>query len=220
MAYGPHHECIEWLLLPLLWVGEHLATLPSLHGVEGSYYPGSAQPYDMDIFKSVVGIKPGDSGVVIGYQVGEFTHTCSAEYLIAWSHVYPGFTDKVSILIHFLFKPDCEDYSFWNRQLNALSIVLILSLWAPLIHQNWMHPLIRLMQCLLHSLQGIYAWLVIFLIILDCSFLLASNLVNYGAMVGLCFCLYHRQVKCKLLSWFINLLIIQLHWFLGFFATW
>ena len=29
--------------------------------------------------ESVVGIKPGDSGVVIGYQVDEFTHTWSAE---------------------------------------------------------------------------------------------------------------------------------------------
>ena len=33
--------------------------------------------------ESVVGIKPGDSGVVIGYQVDEFTCTWSAEQFVA-----------------------------------------------------------------------------------------------------------------------------------------
>ena len=34
----------------------------------------------MVISESVMGVKPGDSGVVIGYQVDEFTHTWSAEW--------------------------------------------------------------------------------------------------------------------------------------------
>ena len=51
--------------------------------------------------ESVVGIKPGDSGVVIGYQVDEFTCTWSAEQFVAHSHIYPGFTGKVSSLTYF-----------------------------------------------------------------------------------------------------------------------
>ena len=43
-------------------------------------------------------VKPGDSGVVIEYQVDEFTHTWSAEQFVAHSHIYSGFTGKVSSL--------------------------------------------------------------------------------------------------------------------------
>ena len=50
---------------------------------------------------SVMGIKPGDSGVVIGYQVDEFACTWSAEQFVAHSHIYPGFTGKVSSLTPF-----------------------------------------------------------------------------------------------------------------------
>ena len=58
---------------------------------------------------------------------------------------------------------------------------------------------------------GFYAWLVPFLIPLDCSQLLASNLINYGTRLELCFCLFHRQVKYELLRWFITFPVIQLH---------
>ena len=57
-----------------------------------------------------MGVTPGDSGVVIGYQVDEFTHTSSAEWFVTHSHIYPGFTGKVSSLTH--FPPGCEDYAF------------------------------------------------------------------------------------------------------------
>ena len=48
---------------------------PSLHGGEGSSFPGVAPLNDMVNSESVMDIKPGDSGVVIGYQVDECTHT-------------------------------------------------------------------------------------------------------------------------------------------------
>ena len=48
---------------------------PSLHGEEGSSFPGLVPSNDMVNYESVVGIKPCDSVVVIGYQVDEFTHT-------------------------------------------------------------------------------------------------------------------------------------------------
>ena len=65
--------------------------------------------------ESAVGIKPGDSGVVIGYQVDEFTHTWSGEWFVAHSHIYPGFTGEVSSLTHFPLEPGCEEYSFLHQ---------------------------------------------------------------------------------------------------------
>ena len=62
-----------------------------------------------------MGIKPGDSGVVIGYQVDEFTHTWSAEWFVACFHIYSGFTGKVSSLTNFLLEPGCEDYAFLDQ---------------------------------------------------------------------------------------------------------
>ena len=59
-----------------------------------------------------MGIKPGDSGVVIGYQMDDFTQTWSAEQFVAHSYIYPGFTGKVSSLTHFPLEPGCEDCSF------------------------------------------------------------------------------------------------------------
>ena len=58
-----------------------------------------------------MGIKPCDSGVVIGYEIDEFTHTWFAEWFIGHSHIYPGFNGKVSSLTHSPLEPGCEDYS-------------------------------------------------------------------------------------------------------------
>ena len=88
---------------------------PSLHGGEGSSFPGLVPPNNMVNSKSAVGIKPGDSGVVTGYQVDGFTDTWSAEQFVAHSHIYPGFTGKVSSLTHFPLEPGCEDYSFLDQ---------------------------------------------------------------------------------------------------------
>ena len=68
-------------------------------------------PDDIVDCETVVGIKAGDSGVVNGYQVDEFTHTWSTEWFAAHSHIYPGFTGKVLSLTHFPLEPRCEDYS-------------------------------------------------------------------------------------------------------------
>ena len=65
--------------------------------------------------KSVMGIIPGDSSVVFGYQVDEFTHIWSAEQFVACSHIYPGFTGKVSSLTHSPLEPGCEDYAFLDQ---------------------------------------------------------------------------------------------------------
>ena len=142
MVISPHQVCTEWLLLPLLWVGgslllnqlssshsdylfdgayslgglaeSHLIPLPSLHGREGSSFPSLVPSDDMVDSESAVDIKPGDSGVVIGYQF-EFTHTWSAEWFVAHSYIYPVFTGKVSSLTNFPLEPGCEDYSFLDQ---------------------------------------------------------------------------------------------------------
>ena len=67
----------------------HLIPPPSPHGREGSSFPGLVLPNDTVNCESMVAMKPSDSGVVVGYQVGEFTHTWMAEHFIAHSHIYP-----------------------------------------------------------------------------------------------------------------------------------
>ena len=88
---------------------------PSLHYGERSYFPGLVPSDDTVNSESVMGIKPGDSGVMIGYQVDEFTHTWSVEQFVACSHIYLGFTGKVSSLAHFPLEPGCEDYAFLDQ---------------------------------------------------------------------------------------------------------
>ena len=149
MVIGPRLVCIEWLLPPLPWVGGSLQLLlsavpqpshlyggayslgglaechpihpPSLHGGEGSSFPGLVPSDDMVDCESVMGVKPCDSSVVIGYQVDEFTCTWSAEWFVAHSYIYPGFMGKVSFLTHFPLEPGCGDYAFWIRLLLTLN---------------------------------------------------------------------------------------------------
>ena len=90
----------------------HQIPPPSLHDGEGSSFPGLVPSDDTVNSESVMGIKLGDSSVVIGYQVDEFTCTWSAEWFVACSDIYPGFTGKVSSLTHFPLEPGCEDYAF------------------------------------------------------------------------------------------------------------
>ena len=96
-------------------IESHLIPLPSLHDGEGSSFPGLVPSDDAVDSDSVMGIKPGDSSVVIGCQVDEFTRTWAAEQFVACSHIYPGFTGKVSSLTHFPLEPGCEDYAFLDQ---------------------------------------------------------------------------------------------------------
>ena len=75
-----------------LWgsVESHLI-LPPLIQCWGFSLPGFVPPDVLVISESVVGIKPGDSCVVIGYQDDDFTHTLSAEHFLGQLHIHPGF---------------------------------------------------------------------------------------------------------------------------------
>ena len=91
-----------------------------------------------------MGVKPGDSGVVIGYQVDEFTHTWSAEQFVAHSHICPGFTGKVSSLTHFPLEPGCEDYAFLDQAVadfeQGLDSILTDSLKTPELDTSLEEP--------------------------------------------------------------------------------
>ena len=91
----------------------HPIPLPSLHGGEGSSFPGLIPSDDMVNSESAMGIKPCDSSVVIGYQIDELTCTWSAEQFVAHSHIYLGFTGKVSSLTHFPWNWGIRIIPFW-----------------------------------------------------------------------------------------------------------
>ena len=61
--------------------------LHSLYCREESSLPGCVPPNDTINSKSLVGIKSGDSGMVIGCQFDEFTHTWSIEHFCL-SHAF------------------------------------------------------------------------------------------------------------------------------------
>ena len=165
-------------------IESHMIPPPSLHDGEGSSFPGLVPSGDVVDPDSVMAIKPGDSSVVIGYQVDEFTHTWSAERFVACSHIYPGFTGKVSSLTHFPLEPGCEDYAFWIRLLLTSNKDWTPSSLIHLRHQIWTLPCRSLMPLHLQSLQGFFTRLVPFLITLSHSFLLAFILISCGARLG------------------------------------
>ena len=77
--------------------------------------------------------------------------------------------------------------------------------------QYWTHPLLNLMLLLFQALQGSYAQLILFLILLNHGLFLASNLINYGARLGH---LFHRCLwpqRCPYPIWFSIFLATQQH---------
>ena len=158
----------------------HPIPLPSLHCRKGSLCPVCVPPIDRVDSESGVDIKPGDSGLVIGYQVNEFTHTWSAAHFIAQSHISCFYLWGVNAN-HFPLEPGCEDYSFIDQAVKDLEHGLNSILRTLLTHWNKMHSLMRLVPFPFQSFWSLYTQLKLFLIILDCKSLLWSNLVNYGA---------------------------------------
>ena len=104
---------------------------------------------------------------------------------MACSHIYPGFTGKVSSLTHFPLEPGCEDYAFLDQAVadfeQGLDSILTDSLETSELDTSLEEPDALPLKALL----GFSTWLVPFLIILSCSLLLAFVLVNCGARLGL-----------------------------------
>ena len=147
-AYVPSHDgpCQEYtklLFLPLLWVGGASCTsfswLPAIPLYIGAYIP----PSDTVNSESVMSVKSGDSGVVTGYWVDEFTHTWSVDCFVAWSLIYSGLTGKVSTLPTSSLNQVLRITAFWTKQLKTLSMVLILSSWTKQLKTLawcWFYP--------------------------------------------------------------------------------
>ena len=119
-----------------------------------------------------MGIKPGDSGVVMGYQVDEFTCTWSTEQFMGHSHIYTMFTGKVSSLTHFPLELGYEDYSFLDQAVadfeKGLDSILTDSLETPELEASLDEP-----DAVPSSVSSGFLHSVVFLIILNCSLLLA-----------------------------------------------
>ena len=102
------------------------------------------QSNDTVDFESAMGVKHGDSGVVIGYQADEFTCTWSIEWFVACSHLYPGFTGKVSSLTCFTLELGCKDYSFLDQAMadfeQGLDSILTDSLETPKLDASFNEP--------------------------------------------------------------------------------
>ena len=143
-------SALSLLLLPLLWVGVS--------------------------FMLLILLSPSHSVYMMGHtaQGAWQSHLSPPFCFIAQSHVLPGFMCKVSTLAHFLLEPCCEGYSFLNKTFKDFGHGPDSILMDSVDSSELEVSLMSLMPCL----QGIYAWLVPLLIILDCSLLLASNLIN------------------------------------------
>ena len=87
-------------------------TFPSW--LEGIFFSRFGSTDDTVNSKSVVGLKPGESGVVKGYQVSKFTHLVGKHFVVL-SHIYSGFMGNVSSLTPFSLEAGCEDYSFLDQ---------------------------------------------------------------------------------------------------------
>ena len=183
----------------------HLIPPPSLHGGEGSSFPGLVPSDDTVNSEFVVGITPAYSGVVIGYQVDEFTHTWSAEQFVAHSHIYPGFTGKVSSLTH--FPPGCEDYFFLDQAVadfeHGLDSILTDSIEIPELDMSLDDP-----DAITSSVSSGFLHSVLFLIILDCNLILALGLINCGPRLGAFLHLYFWLPICPHLNLFVTFLAI------------
>ena len=140
-------------------------------------------------------------GMVIGYQVDEFTHAWSEEQLIAHSHIYPGLMGKVSSLTHFTLGPGCEDYSFLDQAVADFEQGLD-SIFTDSIKPSQLDMSLDELDAITSSVSSGFLCSVLFLILLNCSLLLASGLINYGARLGpfLYLCLW--LPTCQHLNWF------------------
>ena len=150
----------------------------------GLVFLGLVPPEGTVNSESVVDIQCGDSGVVIGYQVEEFTHTWSIEWFAAHSHIYHGFMGKAPSLNHLLPEPGCEDYSFLHQSVTdfklGLDSILTGSIKTPELDTSFDKPDVitsSVSSGFLHSVSTI-------LILLNHSLLLASDLINNYARLG------------------------------------
>ena len=166
----------------------------------GLPFSGFIGPFDYIVeSESRVGIKSSDSGAVIGYQV-------IISPAISWQVQHVLFFQGLS-LVHgkgvfisiFFFRTRMWTCyfsrpgfgTFWAGSTYYFS-------WNLLQILKWMPHLMNLIWLPLYYLHGFFTWLVPYLIVLNWIWVLALNLLNYGARLGISFFLCHWQIECWL----------------------
>ena len=66
--------------------------------------------------------------------------------ILMLNHVYPVLTGKLSTLTHFSPEPQCKGYSFFDQAVADFECGLDFIFTNCIKTQNWMHPLIGLIQ--------------------------------------------------------------------------
>ena len=114
-----------------------------------------------------------------------------SNHTLPWVH-----KQGVNINPYPTWTPGCDAYSFLSQAgadiEDGLDSILTDFIKTPELDVSLHKPDAIHLQSLLSSC----VWLVLILIILNCSLLLASNFINYGGRLGHHFCVYHWWAKC------------------------
>ena len=190
------HPAIQsvWQGIQLWGLSSRPIPPPSLHGREKLFW-GLVPPDDTVNSKFMVGIKAGDSGVVMGYQIDDSTHLVSGMFhcLITnflWVHVQGvNFSQLLTWAVLwglYLFRPSFWRIWGWTRfhvhKFHGNNRTGCILWWI------WCHYFVSLFRAPILST---------ILIVLNHSWLMTSNLIIYSAMLGYIFCLYHWRAKCQ-----------------------
>ena len=72
---------------------------------------------------SVIDVKPGDSSIMTGYQVNEFTHTWSTGF-VTQLQIYASFIGKAPTLANYPLELSCGYYTFLEQAVKILSSLI------------------------------------------------------------------------------------------------
>ena len=123
-------------------------------------------------------VKSSCEGEMVGYHFDKWTHTWLVENFIAQSHNCPGFIGKVFLLTNSFLEPGCADYSYLDQGVDDLKQSLDFIL-TDSVHMLELDGIASSVS------SGLLSFVVLFLIIIDCSLLLVLNFIYYGALLQL-----------------------------------
>ena len=139
-----------------------------------------------------------------------YSHLVDGVFCCSITHFFLGSQARPS-LTQCPLEPGCEDYSFLDQAVTdfeqGLDSILTDFINIPELDTSFEEPNIIISSVSL----GSYTQLVPFLILLNHSLLVASNVANYGASLEHYFCLCHLQARCQLLNWYDIFPAIQWH---------
>ena len=124
-----------------------------MHGGEGSSFPCCVPPSDLLDSKSVVGIKPGDSGVEIGIWLINFSHLVSGTLLCSITHLSWFHGQDVNSNPLPTWARVWGLFLFWSSSQRLWTWSCFYPHRLVSTHQNWIQPLMRLIPCHFQSLS-------------------------------------------------------------------